>query len=307
MSLDFKILWFDDQSIDGLKRDVEQILNTNYCLKLTVTNRKGNEDLSQENFDRYDLILMDYALIGAENGVEKYREIRNAHSFVDIAFYSTKMTEYKNDLKKLENEGVDIEGAYYLDLQNLTLFKERITKLIDKIVKRSESIESLRGLILDETAKFDNQAYDSIINLTQKYNLKDELEKYIVDKLHDNIVKTYNTKEENFNSASNKFDFCIDPLKGIPYLDSSNQIRLLNEITKILKSQGVTVDNELKNFYNNYQNEIIDYRNAFAHRKQNSNSIKIKDKEIHIDEAFHKSMRTTLQKYEKLFLLIENL
>lgn len=307
MRLDFKILWFDDQSIDGHKRVIDEILMRNYCLKLVVSNKKGNEDLSKTNYDKFDLVLMDYGLIGSESGVEKFKSIREAHSYVDVALYSTTMQKFREDLKRLEESGIDIEGAYYLDYQNDTLFEEKIEKIIDKIVKRSESIENLRGLILSETAAFDKRVYELIVRLTKEYNLEQEIDNYISSNLHRNMVKSYEEKEKYYNESENKFEYCMDPSRSIPYLDASNQTRLLNKIIKLIKGKGKPIDDRLNNFYDNYLNEVIHYRNAFAHNRQKENTIRVKDKEIVLDEAFHKSMRETLNKYDELFLLIEQL
>lgn len=307
MSLDFKILWFDDQSITAHKRIIESILKRDYCLNLSVSNKKGNEDLSNTDYDKFDLILMDYGLIGSESGVEKYKEIRAAHSYVDVAFYSTTMEECREKLKELEKSGIDVEGAYYLDYQNDTLFEEKIEHIIDKIVKRSESIENLRGLILSETTLFDKKAYEIIVRLTTKYNLSDELNVYISKDLHENIVERYNSREEEYALANSKFEYCMDPTKSIPYLDAANQIRLLNKILKMLKARGINVDKKLDKFFESYRKEVIDYRNAFAHSRQKENKLTINGKEIIIDCAFHKYIREQLHKYEELFLLIEKL
>lgn len=304
MSISFKILWFDDQSIDAHQRIIERLLMDKYCLKLEVNKKIGNENLENIEYNRFDLILMDYALINSESGVEKYKLIRQKHSYVDVAFYSTKVSALREDIKKLEEDGYDVEGVFYLEY-NDTLFKEKIDRIINKIVKRSESIENIRGLVLQETARFDSRATSIMLNLAEKYNIKNELSFYIDASLHEGLLQTAQKKEKNYRDAEDKFEFCINFSNQIPYLDSYSRIRLLTHALKICKKRGINISSELDSFCENYQKEIIVYRNAFAHKRENLNKIVVNEKEIFIDDNFFKFMRNILHKYEHLFDLIE--
>ena len=307
MNLDFKILWFDDQSIDGHKRLIEDFLKNEYELKLIVSSKKGNEDISTLDIDSYDLILMDYGLIGDETGVRKYQEIRNRYSYVDVAFYSSKMQDCKKDLRALEQEGVDIEGVYYLEVNNDTLFEEKIQIIINKIVRRSESIGNLRGLILSETAKFDLKIHDLIVSLINKYHLHNIVDQYLNKKIHKDVCSSLASEEDKYKKHKCKIGFYFDERLNLPRLDSYKQVRVLNKILKTMKEKGVVIDPTFDYFSENYLKEIINFRNAFAHKIDKSGTIIINKEKIIVDDAFHKQMRSTLSHYNKLFETIENL
>ena len=307
MNLDFKILWFDDQLPSARRRWIEEYLKEQYELKLIVQQQKGNEDISDFNFEEFDLILMDYGLIGNENGVQKYKEIRGKYAVTDVAFYSTTMQECRERLRILEDEGVDIEGVYYLDITSDTLFEEKIEKIIDKIVKRSESISNLRGLILSETAKYDRRIFDLASQLVIKYGLRKELEEYLSNDIHSDLLTTFTRNENLYAGSKCKVGYYMNAQTSMPRLDANHQVRVLNRILKILRAKGIKVDSRLDNFYQKYLEDIIYYRNAFAHKEEAGNTIKIKDKVFEINEEFHKEIRKKLVFYSEVIDVIEKL
>ena len=307
MNLDFKILWFDDQSIDAHKRFIKEFLKEQYELNLYVRVNKGNENIADIDIEQYDLILMDYGLIGNETGVSKYKEIRDRFSYVDIAFYSTTMDRCKDDLYKLEKDGVDVEGVYYLEVNNDTLFEEKIKAIINKIVRRSESISNLRGLILSETSKFDIRIHDLIVSLINKYKLRETINNYLSKEIHENICSSFSKTEDKYLTHNCKIGFYFDESLTLPRLDASKQVRVLNKVLKEIRKKGVYISSEFDNFNDRYLKDIINVRNAFAHQAEKSGKIIIDKNEIVINDLYHKSVRNTLACYSELLGKIEKL
>jgi len=298
MNLTFQILWFEDQTIPTARKNkIQTHLKDKFGLSFVFTQMKGNEELKGEDFNRYDLILMDYSLCQNHTGVQKFKLIREKHSYVDVAFYSTTKDDLLDDLSNLDFE--IIEGAYLLDLDNDNLFYDKLFAIIAKIVKRSESIENLRGIVLNQTADFDKNISDLIKKLVEKFSLKKDINTYIESDLQKNLVKSFCKKTINFDNASCKFTFCTDKNSSIPYLDSSNSAKLLNTILYLLVENKQISKKDFS--YTDYLNEIIHYRNAFAHTCCDNNSITVKNNTIKITDELHKCIREILFKYKVIF------
>lgn len=168
MNTIFKILWFEDEQTwyNMEKLRVEGILNTHYLIPEIV--RKSGDDFNIDELtgNDFDLILMDFKLADEVTGDTIVAALRESSILTDILFYSS---EEDAMLAAIRTKMPPIDGVY-LTKRDYAIFAEKVGKVIEKIVKRSEDIVNLRGFVLDNTSDFELRIKE-ILNLCwQKFD-----------------------------------------------------------------------------------------------------------------------------------------
>lgn len=162
MNTIFKILWFEDEQTwyNMEKLRVEGILNTHYLIPEIV--RKSGDDFNIDELtgNDFDLILMDFKLADEVTGDTIVAALRESSILTDILFYSS---EEDAMLAAIRTKMPPIDGVY-LTKRDYAIFAEKVGKVIEKIVKRSEDIVNLRGFVLDNTSDFELRIKE-ILNL----------------------------------------------------------------------------------------------------------------------------------------------
>ena len=151
MTLEYKILWFEDEEgwYDAIYKDVSDYLSEHGSTP--IPNRKDNGSDISKIFDEddYDLIMIDYNLIG-DKGDSVIKKIRDLDVFTDIIFYSQQgEVAVRNSIK---DKGVD--GVYCAD-RSQTEFLEKVKKVIYTTIKKVVDVDNMRGIVISKTSELD--------------------------------------------------------------------------------------------------------------------------------------------------------
>ena len=153
MNYKFNILWFEDEPgwYRGALRKAKSFTEI-HSLECNPERIRSSEfDLSKLQDKKYDLILIDYDLKSAETGEEVIKKIRDIDIYTDILFYSS---EYDEMIKSVDGMKPPIDGVYYAN-RKMEEFNNKLKRIIDKVVCRSEDLINLRGFVLDNTSDFE--------------------------------------------------------------------------------------------------------------------------------------------------------
>lgn len=304
MNCSFKILWFEDdgswyRSVENIPK---QILGKHYLIS-ECKRKVGNDwNISDLTGNDYDLILMDYKLISENTGDIIIQKIRAADVLTDVLFYSS---DYDNMLKAIQILSPPIDGIYYADRKSES-FMDKIEKLIEKIIRRSEDIINLRGFVLDSASDFETRIKTCIKNIRKKFN---KTEKADIDiKMKEQIslfnIKEFQPKVEKYSSRGSTFSAVM---KDTGFFPNSEWLVVMTNILEILKvNYGFSSSNFPDNFKNTYTDKIAIFRNALSHRAANDKTIKIKGESIPIDETLFKTMRLNINDMQAYIKTLEN-
>ena len=247
--------------------------------------------------------------------------IRDGNFFNDILFYSSHGYDVINDIMKQKG----LQGVFITDRTNRE-FMSKVQSLIDKAVRRSSNLINIRGIVMDTTSEFDNKITD-LINIIWPL-LDNEKEIQIANKikkkiLEDNIktakkleTKYTNINKENINNLLSERDFsAMRKARLLSWCIESNK-ELKNKLQTTFKENlQLNNGNEYNKFFEQYNNDIIKYRNALAHVKNSpldSTQIigKVDGEDIIFDQNLCNKLRKKLLNYEKvlnnLYEYIEN-
>lgn len=302
MNYKFRILWFEDESgwYRGAKTKADLHI-ARHCLESDIT-RKRNADFDIELLkgNAFDLILMDYDLNSTRTGDSLIQEIREAEVFTDILFYSSK---YDSLLGSIQTVTPPIDGVFYAN-RKIEEFNSKLEKIIDKIVCRSENLINLRGFVLDSTSDFEVRIKEILkicwdkFNKDQRSSIEETLQKLFVDKTNrtETSVAHFNKQECVFLSANDDEYF----------LSVSDRLDLLNVVLDILvKEYSLPAEHAHGNFKEYYIGGVNIYRNRLGHVKFGDDKIRIKGKDIPIDQELHRFLRTNIIDCEKALGNIE--
>lgn len=280
MQLNYKILWIDDNKLwrkSAIEKIKKCVINCGF-MPLIDEYTNGNL-IFKEDFDleSYDLIFMDYDLKETDDsikdtGLELIRKIRNNKIYSNIIFYSS----ITNDLPdKVKEQGV--QNTYIFERED---FRDEnidtITEVIEYILNRANSINTMRGIIMAELAEFDNQ----ILNIITKAEIKDKWTK-IFDLITHSRQRYCKDLIKNSSDLADK----REELKA-----NCNMIRLKNDIenikkdiydenqssaifpsglradflNSIIKESNIELSSE-NDFVTNFKPEIIKKRNKLGH------------------------------------------
>jgi CheY-like chemotaxis protein len=267
----------------------EKIEDT-FSLQLDISRKKGNEGINYIDFENYDLILMDYNLKDNVKGKEIYDIIRKKLSYIDIVFYSSnaKCIERYFSTDKTE-------GAFFTEHKSPD-FEEKVIGIIQKIIRRSESIHNLRGMVLDGVSELDYSIEYLISKWVEKYESKDVINKKIIE-YHNDILKDTKKSNDLLNSSECQYTFFTSSEKNMRIFDSSRKARLLQCLIDDLESKGLKLNTP--DFYKNFEKEIIIPRNIIAHVKSLNQDV-INKLGLENKQDLHKHFREVVIKHKKL-------
>ena len=321
MDLTFKIIWFEDvdEWYNTTSRRVQRYIeNKNYKVNIQRIKKASDYKLNKLDLHNCDLLIIDYELEkvydqdGEKNiyGSDIIQMIRNGNFFNDILFYSSHGYDVINDIMKQKG----LQGVFITDRTNRE-FMSKVESLIDKAVRRSSNLINIRGIVMDTTSEFDNKITD-LINIIWPL-LDNEKEIQIANKikkkiLEDNIktakkleTKYTNINKENINNLLSERDFsAMRKARLLSWCIESNK-ELKNKLQTTFKENlQLNNGNEYNKFFEQYNNDIIKYRNALAHVKNSpidSTQIigKVDGEDIIFDQNLCNKLRKKLLNYEK--------
>lgn len=163
MRINYNILWLDDDK-DALDNGREENIRDYLQSKGFNPNIKhyynvNDAERNNENYDRYDLILSDFNLDPNKTGAFFINLIRRKNIITEILLYSATTI----DVAKI------IEDYGYLNRVTICAIRdldERIMRLIDITIRKTQDISSLRGLIMSETTTIDNYIDKTILEIS---------------------------------------------------------------------------------------------------------------------------------------------
>ena len=302
MNIKFKILWLEDE-ISWFKMEETQIVRilSEHYLIPQIERRDGDDfDIHELTGNDYDLILMDYKLSDGKTGDDIAKSIRHLNLLTDILFYSS---QEKDMLTAIYKQNPPLDGVYFTK-RNHTIFTEKVKKLIDKIVKRSEDIINLRGFVLDNTSDFEVRIKD-ILNVC--WGKFDSNQKQI---LHNKMIEVLKQKKDKLDCNIKKIEASADlffQANNDPYLLSiKERLDIFKEIETILY-ENYKIQDEVfpKKFSKYYMNNLNVYRNQLGHVKMGDMTIVVNRTIIPIDQELHRMLRKNISEIDSMIRGIE--
>lgn len=293
MNNSFNILWFEDNKTwyKMASRNVEGSLQKHY-LKPNIQNENSQKsfNISMLLSNKYDLILMDYKLIDGTTGNQIISEIRRANILTDILFYSSDENGMNNAVKEAIP---DIDGIYITKREH-SVFSKKVELLISKIVRRSEDIVNLRGMVLDATSKFEKILTDFLPKLWDSAN--EENRGKIISIVNNKILLHCKNwlEEQKLDFEENK-DF--KKLNNSRLFSMNDRLTIISEFCKEIDINLKLNDEYFKNYYTK---QLGSFRNKLGHVSLGE-EIKVNGQKYVIDEVFHQMLRKNINELEKEF------
>ncbi len=243
----FKILWIDDQpeKIALEKENVEKLVKEKgYTPEIDLIDKISKEDLLEDSeflckikSREYDLLFIDFKLSHKVLGSHIISKIRKENKiFVDIIFYSSDKDDLIEEIVKSYNGSIleYIDDVHIIPLDDSD-FYDKIEVIIDKIIGYWYNANSIRGIILSKTSKFEY----SVNEIIKKYYepLKDLIKERIIEK-KENTEKEFTTKWKNCLKAEDPIKYIIDRPANFNW----NIKRMMLEV--LLENKVITIDAE---------------------------------------------------------------
>lgn len=279
MNLDYKILWFEDESSSFVakqrlvKRVVEK-LGFNFP---APQNEIDGSNIDKINFESFDLMLADLNLNNTKGTIllEKIRGEKGVYT--EVIFYSSKgESALREELKKH-----NIDGVYCADRSNDD-FIEKVEKVIQTTIKKVQDVNNIRGLVVAETIYLENRIEEILKKFFQSSEIVilSEKKKNLLKGIYDKKIKAHEQTLEtirkiDFTEISKMIDEdilsvsnCIDALQSI----LKDEIKAINSTSrgnlKNLEPEADKKLSELKKIkieLTLFTDEVLHIRNTLAH------------------------------------------
>ncbi|MDR2653729.1 MAG: response regulator [Mycoplasmataceae bacterium] len=252
MKINYKILWLDDQ-IDAFSDDefIEKIQKhlEDKGFSPDIQTVPKVSDFFERLDNSFDFILTDYNM-SEMNGAQVIKAIREQSIFTEILFY-TAQPQWE-EIGRLER----ISFLQTKNVSGTTHHQQVIDKainIIDLTIRKFQHIVAMRGMIMHEVSSLDAQMLEIVSTYLQ--NNDEDKQQPIINRVLKDLTRHHEEKlmESKKIQDNNRFDKIIND----PLLFSSSQ--RASAIEAIINSIGI------KNFINDFKEEIIKVRNDFAH------------------------------------------
>jgi len=275
MKIDYNILWVEDDrswydtTLELFRGTLEE---KGFELKSErKTSFQQVQDLIlKDSLQKYDMLLIDFTLPNSSDGDKIIKLIRDSDIYTDVLFYSSAIENIRDSISKYGLEGVYTASRIDIEAKFISVFSTTIKKI--------QEVNSMRGLIMGETAELDVEIENLVMTLIEKYEKTESDLKPIIE-------------EKEFNKLKEKVDKFWDKYSDFhnyfPKLDAIKKWEILRDL---LKAQKPKFDKFLE-INKTYQNEVISIRNIFAHAKAEENDKKMvlkgqfNKKDFEFDEA----------------------
>jgi len=307
--LKYRILWVDDNIETYIDLEVDKdfelfLQDQGFHPEIKKFETAENALVHLQSDRKFDLIISDLNLTGGEGGDSLIKKIREGEIYTEILFYSAQpgFDETAKELYKDRVSFLSLVGD-----EGNRLFKEKVKWLISLTVSKLQELNNVRGLVMAETSELDVLIEEILIEIMSEENeLTKNLRKYMVKKVEENNKFRKDLYEEIDEIAHS------DLIKNRTIFDANKKSRILNEFFK--KSGLVEKENSLKNFHNNYKEQVLKVRNDLAHAKSKIIdgieyliiSRKDGDQTTKIDQQKCIEIRSNLRKYSELLIRIRS-
>lgn len=306
MRIDYRILWFEDNasSYSTKKAFVKDIIEDFGFNFVEPRNEVDGSNIETIPYSMYDLIIADMSLANGSTSIKLMDAIRKKSVFTEVLFYSS------NGEKAVREElaKYDIDGAYCSGRDNDD-FEFKVREVIYTLIKKTQDLNSLRGLVMAETSELDKKMEDiSFYYFVQSKSkesdsLFDEILKKVEGEYRQNLQRSTSCDKKCTHKIRKK---SIEEIITSLAFDSSRKARTLNKIIEridfSIKEYGIETS-----FYDAYLEDIIRTRNLLAHSQSRINDSgseilvsKIDGNELSFDDEKIKEIRQRILLYEKL-------
>lgn len=262
MKIEYTILWVDDEP---MKAEIERVSRYLGDLGFTprIDKRESNSRGQSIDFDKYNLIVLDYQLNNSETTDSILESIQKKNYCSEIVFYSArgKFDNYiKNNLDRFE-------GVFWCEDRGQKLY-QKIINVINLTLKKFQDLNNLRGMVMAETSDLDNLKKDIFKKyFTLNHSDQEKIKGIIIDKIEKSILSNYK-KIKKYNGVevekilekamTKKFDKDVFNLIEEMFFDLSKKGRCIPEILRVIKSN-------LNFDYCDYEKKILKKRDYLAH------------------------------------------
>jgi hypothetical protein len=261
MRIDYKILWVEDVKtwyedskglIEDYLDDLGFVIESKHC----KTFDDVKEEYALNQLKDYDILFVDFSLAGSPDGDEIIKFIRDQKDspiLTDVLFYSNDIESVRSSIRKY-----DFEGVYTSHRRD---FIGKAEQVIETTVKKVQEVNTMRGLIMAETSELDHLMLEIITKYISKKEegKSQELADYVFEKAEEFCNK--NTLQ--FTGYKNNSDII-----GLINSGLFHSMVKAKSIQKLVKLMGDKAFNDLKNFTQDYNKDVIVVRNNFAHVKE---------------------------------------
>lgn len=254
MRLNYRILWIEDSKdwAESIQDNISEIVES-FGLFASFTILPAESD--KQEYNGYNLILMDLGLAEGRQGDALIEQIRSLNVFTDIVFYSA------SGVEEVKNKGRDLnlEGVYYADRSNV-LFLRKVKDVIKASLQSFQDLVNLRGLVMAEVSELDSKM-DSII---ESYFVgEDRMAEFHNHVTYDREKSTKRNLEGNCDRSCKHKWRNLDMPAILKVVDSNNRAHAVNVVISHLRSTFAEFDEA--SFYAQYDRDIIKMRNNLAH------------------------------------------
>ncbi len=248
--LTYKVMVIDDEEVlyeQYIEFIEDKLSKEGYLLKHRRI--ESLDDLNDTELGEVDLFLVDLKFGSEDKGPEFIRKIRENH-LTDILFYSSD----KKAINGYRASG-DFQGVFFaVRDENTTEIKDMIDQLTSKMIHRSNTPLSCRGIVLGSVAEFDNIIKEKVGLLMKLL----ETDKRVIDE-------------------------CTKMLLG-SFRGTSNKLR---DFTGIEFHKGIKQWGEVKNECIHYRIEDLIFNEKITDSKKNLRILMLIYKEVHgVDKLY---------------------
>ncbi len=306
MNYIFNILWFEDNSgWYRLQTPKVERFAAEHCLECKISHKRNSAmDIQELKSTKYDLILMDYDLTSKQTGVDVISAIREQNILTDILFYSSQYEKMISAVSSAVSTATPpLDGIYYSSRKNEE-FEQKLSRVITKIVQRSEDLINLRGFVLDNTCDFELRIREVLTICWNKFSPAEkeqlcQMTQKLLEGKCGRVKKQVETAKEQqcIFSYANQDEYL---------LSISDRLDILNVILQILISQYKMPSNTgFENFKKYYIEKVNMYRNRLGHVKFGEQVLHVNGNDVPIDQSLHRLLRKNVSEIEKSLMAIE--
>jgi CheY-like chemotaxis protein len=243
MSLNYKILWIDDnpRTIKSKESQIEGFLKEQ-GFRPEITLLENGQDI-----DRYlddpllDLIVTDYYIHDQLDGKRLAEKIRELDKMVEIILYSQK------EGTDLYEEVGTLDGVYISNREGL---EDKIKDVIRITIRRTQNVSNMRGIVISEGIDIENQIEETIMFYFQD-------EKDLAQKILDmRNTCDFGKKIAFLHSILNKVNKYLNKIIADPSLSSAIRGECKQYIPEFTP---------LRNMCKKLPKEVMEPRNILAH------------------------------------------
>jgi hypothetical protein len=242
----------------GIKDEFESYIELLGFIPTVECFENGTVAEQSINTKKYDLILSDYSIEGAnDQGDVLIQKIRDGGVFTEVLFYSAQ-PDFDTIAKNLYRDRVSFFSL--MGDESFKGFKKKVFKLIDHTVSKLQELSSIRGLVMSETSELDNTVEEILFSFLSKGTESSE-------KLKASICKSvFKSAKSNFKKADKFCEQDIFDIVKSRLFDADKKSRAIKKLIEIVG----TNEEQFQKFYERYKVDVLETRNDLAHAKSDT-------------------------------------